>query len=173
MTDFDFTSLVGDDGDADYTYDDTSQLTGADYDFQTDESYTYDDNGNRTNTGYATGFTTRRGLWNLATTGNFGTETWGFGLGWMMGTPSISMMRTGNISILSVWSRSPPALVKAFCFCPPVPKRVNAAGVKQAAKEASLMYHDEVRERIRSVIPFPFSIGSKGPIENARWKPVY
>ena len=55
ITDFDFTSLVGDDGDADYTYDDTSQLTGADYDFQTDESYTYDDNGNRTNTGYATG----------------------------------------------------------------------------------------------------------------------
>ena len=30
---------------SDYTYDDTSQLTGADYDFQTDESYSYDDNG--------------------------------------------------------------------------------------------------------------------------------
>ena len=43
------------DGTADYTSDDTSQLTGADYDYQTDESYTYDDNGNRTNTGYVTG----------------------------------------------------------------------------------------------------------------------
>jgi YD repeat-containing protein len=55
ITDFDFTSLVGDDGAGDYAYDDTNQLTGADYDFQTDESYTYDANGNRTNQGYATG----------------------------------------------------------------------------------------------------------------------
>jgi len=36
-------------------YDEINQLTGADYDFQTDESYSYDANGNRTNTGYATG----------------------------------------------------------------------------------------------------------------------
>jgi RHS repeat-associated protein len=55
ITDFDFTSLVGDDGSGDYTYDDRDQLTGADYDFQTDESYTYDANGNRTITGYTTG----------------------------------------------------------------------------------------------------------------------
>ena len=55
ITDFDFTSLVGNDGTGDYTYDDTGQLTDADYDFQTDETYTYDDNGNRTNTGYTTG----------------------------------------------------------------------------------------------------------------------
>jgi hypothetical protein len=38
-----------------YAYVNPRQLTGADYDFQTDESYSYDDNGNRTNTGYATG----------------------------------------------------------------------------------------------------------------------
>jgi len=43
------------DGTADYSYDDTNQLTGADYDYQTDEAYTYDANGNRTNTGYTTG----------------------------------------------------------------------------------------------------------------------
>jgi RHS repeat-associated protein len=43
------------DGTVDYTHDDTNQLTGADYDYQTDESYSYDANGNRTNTGYATG----------------------------------------------------------------------------------------------------------------------
>ena len=43
------------DGTAAYSYDDTDQLTGADYDYQTDESYTYDANGNRTNTGYSTG----------------------------------------------------------------------------------------------------------------------
>jgi YD repeat-containing protein len=57
ISDFDFDSLVGDDGDAAYSYDDTNQLTGSDYasDWQTDESYTYDDNGNRTNTGYTTG----------------------------------------------------------------------------------------------------------------------
>ncbi|MCP4678147.1 MAG: RHS repeat-associated core domain-containing protein, partial [Deltaproteobacteria bacterium] len=57
ITDFDFDSLVGNDGDAAYFYDDTNQLTGSDYatDWQTDESYTYDDNGNRTNTGYTTG----------------------------------------------------------------------------------------------------------------------
>ncbi|MCP4541196.1 MAG: RHS repeat-associated core domain-containing protein, partial [Chloroflexi bacterium] len=57
ISDFDFDSLVGDDGDAAYSYDDTNQLTASDYasDWQTDESYTYDDNGNRTNTGYTTG----------------------------------------------------------------------------------------------------------------------
>ena len=43
------------DGTADYTYDATDQLTGADYDYLTDESYSYDDNGNRTMTGYETG----------------------------------------------------------------------------------------------------------------------
>ncbi len=55
LTDFDFTSLVGDDGTASYTYDDTGQITDADYDYQTDETYTYDSNGNRTITGYTTG----------------------------------------------------------------------------------------------------------------------
>ena len=43
------------DGTAEYTYDKTGQLTGADYDYITDELYTYDDNGNRTNSGYVTG----------------------------------------------------------------------------------------------------------------------
>lgn len=43
------------DGTAEYTYDKTGQLTGADYDYITDELYTYDDNGNRTNAGYVTG----------------------------------------------------------------------------------------------------------------------
>jgi len=43
------TPLVGDDGDADYTYDDTGQLTDSDYDgdWQPDEDYVYDANGNR------------------------------------------------------------------------------------------------------------------------------
>ena len=35
------------DGTVDYTNDNTGQLTGADYDYQTDESYVYDENGNR------------------------------------------------------------------------------------------------------------------------------
>ena len=35
------------DGTVDYTNDDAGQLTGADYDYQDDESYVYDDNGNR------------------------------------------------------------------------------------------------------------------------------
>ncbi|MCL4207914.1 MAG: hypothetical protein KJ000_35965 [Pirellulaceae bacterium] len=55
-----FTSLL--DGTADYTYDDTDQLTGADYTAGAglppappDETYGYDANGNRTMTGYATG----------------------------------------------------------------------------------------------------------------------
>jgi len=57
---FNFTSLVGDDGQADYTYDDTGQLTEADYDagFQTNESYDYDANGKRETANsktYATG----------------------------------------------------------------------------------------------------------------------
>ena len=43
------------DGAAEYTYDATGQLTGAEYDYITDESYSYDDNGNRTMTGYETG----------------------------------------------------------------------------------------------------------------------
>ncbi|MFN5727300.1 MAG: hypothetical protein ACK48D_11370, partial [Pseudanabaena sp.] len=49
------TSVTGTDGSSTYTYDDTNQLTGADYDFQADESYSYDSNGNRTNDGYVTG----------------------------------------------------------------------------------------------------------------------
>ena len=49
------TSMTTPDGTAAYSYDDTDQLTGADYDYQTDENYTYDANGNRTNTGYSTG----------------------------------------------------------------------------------------------------------------------
>ncbi len=49
------TSVTGTDGSSTYTYDDTNQLTGADYDCQADENYTYDSNGNRTNDGYVTG----------------------------------------------------------------------------------------------------------------------
>ncbi len=49
----DFWSLA--DGSVTYSYDDTDQLTGADYDYQTDELYAYDKTGNRTNTGYSTG----------------------------------------------------------------------------------------------------------------------
>jgi YD repeat-containing protein len=49
------TSVTGTDGSSTYTYDNTNQLTGADYDFQADESYTYDSNGNRTNNGYVKG----------------------------------------------------------------------------------------------------------------------
>jgi len=61
LTDFNITSAVGDDGNADYDYDATGQLTDADYEYftnQTDEEYTYDDNGNRTEANsdtYATG----------------------------------------------------------------------------------------------------------------------
>ena len=60
ITDLDFDFLgSGSDDQADYTYDDTSQLTAADYVSQTDESYTYDNNGNRTlvdgTDSYATG----------------------------------------------------------------------------------------------------------------------
>jgi YD repeat-containing protein len=42
------TGVTGTDGISTYAYDDTNQLTGADYDFQADESYSYDSNGNRT-----------------------------------------------------------------------------------------------------------------------------
>ncbi|MCA6557711.1 MAG: DUF2778 domain-containing protein [Pseudanabaena sp. M114S2SP2A07QC] len=49
------TSITGTDGSSTYTYDNTNQLTGADYDFQDNESYSYDSNGNRTNDGYVTG----------------------------------------------------------------------------------------------------------------------
>ena len=38
-----------------YNYDDTNQLTSADYNYQDDESYSYDGTGNRTNGGYVTG----------------------------------------------------------------------------------------------------------------------
>jgi RHS repeat-associated protein len=51
--------VTGTDGSSAYTYDDTNQLTGADYDFQADESYTYDSNGNRTNAGYVTSINNR------------------------------------------------------------------------------------------------------------------
>ncbi|MCL4695266.1 MAG: RHS repeat-associated core domain-containing protein [Candidatus Hydrogenedentes bacterium] len=51
MTAFD--SLV--DGTAGYTNDATGQLTGADYDYQADETYVYDENGNRVNNGYTVG----------------------------------------------------------------------------------------------------------------------
>jgi hypothetical protein len=52
----DFDSLVGDDGDSVFTYDNTNQLTDADYDsdWQDDEDYDYDANGNRTNNDYTT-----------------------------------------------------------------------------------------------------------------------
>jgi len=46
------------DGTADYTSDDASQLTAADYDYDPpldDEAYTYDDNGNRVTGGYTVG----------------------------------------------------------------------------------------------------------------------
>jgi RHS repeat-associated protein len=43
------------DGTVDYNYDDTNQLTGADYAYQGDETYAYDANGNRTISGYVTG----------------------------------------------------------------------------------------------------------------------
>ncbi|MFO0903211.1 MAG: RHS repeat-associated core domain-containing protein [Pirellulales bacterium] len=43
------------DGTSTYSYDATSQLTGADHDYQSDESYSYDANGNRTMSGYDTG----------------------------------------------------------------------------------------------------------------------
>ena len=40
------TRILSDDGQADYTYDLTGQLTGADYDFMTNENFSYDANGN-------------------------------------------------------------------------------------------------------------------------------
>jgi RHS repeat-associated protein len=43
------------DGTSDYSHDATSQLTGADHDYQADETYSYDSNGNRTMSGYSTG----------------------------------------------------------------------------------------------------------------------
>jgi RHS repeat-associated protein len=49
------TQFVSADGTSDYEYDKTSQLTGADHNYQTDEAYTYDANGNRTMSGYTTG----------------------------------------------------------------------------------------------------------------------
>jgi RHS repeat-associated protein len=49
------TGVTSQDGTTSYTYDVTSQLTGADHSYQTDETYTYDANGNRTMTGYSTG----------------------------------------------------------------------------------------------------------------------
>jgi RHS repeat-associated protein len=49
------TSITSSDGSSTYTYDDTDQITGADYNYQPDENYSYDANGNRTNTGYVTG----------------------------------------------------------------------------------------------------------------------
>jgi hypothetical protein len=55
VTSMSFSSLVGNDGNSTYDYDDTNQLIDADYDFQTDETYTYDENGNRTISGYVTG----------------------------------------------------------------------------------------------------------------------
>jgi YD repeat-containing protein len=48
-----FTSLA--DGTAEYSYDQTDQLIGADYNYQDDEDYAYDANGNRTLSGYVTG----------------------------------------------------------------------------------------------------------------------
>jgi len=68
------TGITSNDGTSTYTYDDTDQLIGSDYNFQTDENYTYDDNGNRINsdenysyddngnrinTGYVTGVNNR------------------------------------------------------------------------------------------------------------------
>jgi RHS repeat-associated protein len=49
------TQMTSADGTSTYSYDMTSQLTGADHDYQSDESYTYDANGNRTMSGYDTG----------------------------------------------------------------------------------------------------------------------
>ena len=49
------TQVTSADGTTDYTYDATSQLTGADHSYQADETYTYDSNGNRTMDGYETG----------------------------------------------------------------------------------------------------------------------
>jgi RHS repeat-associated protein len=53
------TGITNKDGIAAYNYDETDQLTGADFSFQADEDYTYDNNGNRTNTGYVTGVNNR------------------------------------------------------------------------------------------------------------------
>ena len=50
-------SLV--DGVVDYDYDDRNQLTGADYDFQQDETYQYDENGNRIGGDHQTGLANR------------------------------------------------------------------------------------------------------------------
>ena len=49
------TQFISADGTTDYDYDETSQLTAADHDYQADESYSYDANGNRTLTVYQTG----------------------------------------------------------------------------------------------------------------------
>jgi RHS repeat-associated protein len=53
------TGITNKDGTAAYNYDNTDQLTGADFSFQTDENYSYDNNGNRTNSGYVTGTNNR------------------------------------------------------------------------------------------------------------------
>jgi len=47
------------DGSVSYSYDDTDQLTGADYSQLLDESFSYDFTGHRTMTGYVTGANNR------------------------------------------------------------------------------------------------------------------
>ncbi len=53
------TQFTNPDGAISYTYDERGQLTGAESDYQADESYSYDGNGNRTNPGYSTGSNNR------------------------------------------------------------------------------------------------------------------
>ena len=55
VTEFSFDFLVGTDGSSSYSYDNVSQLVGADHSNQADENHSFDAAGNRTDTGYSTG----------------------------------------------------------------------------------------------------------------------
>ncbi len=70
---------------------------------------------------YVTGFTTPAGALNLATTGSFGGETHGFGLGYAMGVPSAGVI--GHWEYFWDLGAIPfsPADIRSECLCPPPP----------------------------------------------------
>lgn len=81
--------------------------------------------------GTAQGFTTSGGLWNLATTGGFGGQTWGWGAGGAAGLPGLSVSATFQY----FWDIGPvtfsPGLRSKICKCSPTSSSATSGTLSQ------------------------------------------
>jgi hypothetical protein len=121
---------------------------------------------------YGSVFTTPQGALNLATSGSVGSETWGFGAGWMGGTPSLSIL----LQYEYFWNLGPVPFTaqqrEKICRCEGTSLgTAPSQEIRAMARDAGESYKNLVKQRIKNeAIPSYLSgQGVNQAIDQADW----